>query len=219
MNRDKAFSASEKRAVTFQSLDPQISLLHTASYEELSQHLYSLRFDFNAIYTPKDIHDRCAPVLSRLLAKDSRHNFFSSRVNAKELGLPDYHDIVKRPMDLGTIKRRLEQKRYRSLKGFSDDVRQVWYNAILYNPPGSEVALIAEEFALYFDEMMNQVFAEAEREQSEILLRDMHDSKQGLEQERLQDRRQQMLLREKGQVVAVDAQAQFTNNVCFLCAG
>lgn len=116
-------------------------------------------------------------MLGRLLAKDKRLNYFSTRVNAKDMGLADYHDIIKRPMDLGTIRRRLEGKRYRSLKGFSDDVRQVWYNAILYNPPGSEVALVAEEFALYFDEMMHQVFAEAQREHSEIIQRDMHESK------------------------------------------
>jgi len=171
-------------AVTFQSLDPQISLLHTASFEDLQSHLYALQYDFNAMYTPKQIMDRCLPVINRLLAKDKRLNFFSVKVNAKELGLSDYHDIVKRPMDLGTVKRRVEQKRYRSIKSFSDDVRQVWYNAVLYNPAGSEVALIAEEFSLYFDECMQQVFAEAERERNEIISRDMHESKQRLELER-----------------------------------
>jgi len=49
MSKDKAFSESEKRAVTFQSLDPQISLLHTSTHDELRAHIYSLRMDFNAV--------------------------------------------------------------------------------------------------------------------------------------------------------------------------
>ena len=34
------------------------------------------------------------------------------QVDPVKLGLPDYFDVIKQPMDLGTIKRRLEQGTY-----------------------------------------------------------------------------------------------------------
>jgi E1A/CREB-binding protein len=46
-------------------------------------------------------------------------------------------------MDLGTIRKRLDGGHYRTMKAFFSDVRLVWSNALVYNPPGSEVHIIA----------------------------------------------------------------------------
>ena len=37
---------------------------------------------------------------------------FQKPVNPTELGLPDYFDVVKRPMDLSTIKKKLDRSEY-----------------------------------------------------------------------------------------------------------
>jgi hypothetical protein len=55
------------------------------------------------------------------------------------LGLPDYLVIVKQPMDLGTVKGRMESLQYESLDGVAEDLRLVWRNCMLYNRDGSEV--------------------------------------------------------------------------------
>ena len=57
----------------------------------------------------------------------------------KNLGLFDYLEIVKKPMDLGTVKRRLEEDKYDDIVDVATDIRLVWTNCMLYNRDGSEV--------------------------------------------------------------------------------
>jgi len=48
-----------------------------------------------------------------------KHNnawIFHEPVDAEKLGIPDYFDIVKQPMDLGTVKQRLQSNYYTSMQ-------------------------------------------------------------------------------------------------------
>lgn len=58
---------------------------------------------------------------------------------------PDYRDIVKRPMDLKTIKNRVRDGRISSTAEYIRDVYLMFANAIMYNKPGSTVYNMAEE--------------------------------------------------------------------------
>ncbi len=64
---------------------------------------------------------------------------FREPVDWKNLGLNDYPEIVKFPMDLGTIKSKIETEKYASIEDIVSDVRLVWSNCMLYNRDGSEV--------------------------------------------------------------------------------
>lgn len=66
---------------------------------------------------------------------------FREPVDWKGLGLLDYPEIVLRPMDLGTIKKRIENDDYNAVEDIATDVRLVWSNCMLYNRDGSEVSL------------------------------------------------------------------------------
>lgn len=66
---------------------------------------------------------------------------FREPVDWKALGLYDYLDIVKYPMDLGTVKSKLENNLYPTINDAANDVRLVWTNCMLYNRDGSEVSL------------------------------------------------------------------------------
>ncbi|XP_076947933.1 transcription factor GTE4-like [Bidens hawaiensis] len=93
----------------------------------------------------------CNSLLLRLM----KHKFgwvFNEPVNAKMLGLHDYHDIIQHPMDLGTIKSRLAQNFYKSPIEFADDVRLTFRNAMLYNPKGQDVHFMAEQLLDIFEE-------------------------------------------------------------------
>ncbi|XP_073155975.1 uncharacterized protein [Henckelia pumila] len=93
----------------------------------------------------------CSSLLQRLM----KHNHgwvFNEPVNAKALGLHDYHEIIKHPMDLGTIKTRLSQKWYKSPREFAEDVRLVFRNAMTYNPKGQDVHFMAEQLSQIFEE-------------------------------------------------------------------
>ena len=58
---------------------------------------------------------------------------FLDPVDWKALGIPDYPTIIKRPMDLGTVMRRLESNEYDSVANLSEEINLVWNNAMTYN--------------------------------------------------------------------------------------
>jgi Histone acetylation protein/Bromodomain len=79
---------------------------------------------------------------------------FRRPVNAAALKLKDYHTVISRPIDLGTIHSRLTLGEYRDLNELCVDVELVISNAKKYNPPGHYVHLKAIEiYGLFLDEL------------------------------------------------------------------
>ena len=66
---------------------------------------------------------------------------FLTPVDPVKLGIPDYFDIIKQPMDLGTIKQMMKNKEIQTREEFAEKVRLVFDNAILYNKPYDEVQI------------------------------------------------------------------------------
>jgi len=82
-----------------------------------------------------------------------KHQFawpFHQPVDATKLNLPDYHKIIKHPMDLGTIKKRLENKYYWSAKECIQDFNTMFTNCYVYNKPGEDVVLMAQTLEKIF---------------------------------------------------------------------
>uniref|UniRef100_A0A8B9SHD3 Bromodomain-containing protein 2 n=1 Tax=Anas platyrhynchos TaxID=8839 RepID=A0A8B9SHD3_ANAPL len=69
-----------------------------------------------------------------------KHQFawpFRQPVDAVKLGLPDYHKIIKQPMDMGTIKRRLENNYYWGAAECMQDFNTMFTNCYIYNKVGA----------------------------------------------------------------------------------
>lgn len=64
---------------------------------------------------------------------------FKQPVDAVRLNLPDYHTIIKNPMDMGTIKKRLEHGWYTKADQCIQDFKLMFTNCYTYNPPGHVV--------------------------------------------------------------------------------
>ncbi|KAK9922698.1 hypothetical protein M0R45_031151 [Rubus argutus] len=105
----------------------------------------------------------CSSLLEKLM-KHKHSWVFNEPVDAKTLGLHDYHIIIKRPMDLGTIKSRLIKNWYKSPKEFAEDVRLTFDNAMTYNPPGQDVHVMAEQLAKIFEERWAIIESDYNRE-------------------------------------------------------
>lgn len=105
----------------------------------------------------------CSNLLQRLM-KHKHGWVFNEPVNAKLLGLHDYHDIIKHPMDLGTIKSRLAQNFYKTPGEFAEDVRLTFRNAMTYNPKGQDVHLMAEQLSAIFEERWVVIESEYNRD-------------------------------------------------------
>ncbi|XP_022848551.1 transcription factor GTE12-like [Olea europaea var. sylvestris] len=87
---------------------------------------------------------QCGIILRLLMGHP--HGFaFNQPVDPVKLKIPDYFSIITKPMDLGTIKSKLEGNKYLDVEEFASDVRLTFSNAMLYNPPGNFVHNFAKE--------------------------------------------------------------------------
>lgn len=77
---------------------------------------------------------------------------FREPVDYKALGLVDYPLVVKKPMDLGQVKKKLNESKYKSIHDAADDVRLIWKNCMTYNADGSDFYLLAQTMAKKFEE-------------------------------------------------------------------
>ncbi len=64
--------------------------------------------------------------------------------------MQDYFKIIKHPMDLGTIKKRLENSYYWSAKECIQDFNTMFTNCYVYNKPGEDVVLMAQTLEKLF---------------------------------------------------------------------
>ena len=66
-------------------------------------------------------------------------------MDTEALGLVDYFDIIKKPMDLGTVKEKLDTRQYASHVEFVEDVRLIFMNCYRYNHPDTDVVAMAKK--------------------------------------------------------------------------
>ncbi|CAB1438369.1 unnamed protein product [Pleuronectes platessa] len=106
----------------------------------------------------------CSDILKELLSK--RHYAhawpFYTPVDAVALGLRDYHDVIKQPMDLNTIRKKMDQREYATVKEFAGDVRLMFSNCYKYNPPTHEVVYMARKLQEIFEARFLKVPQEPE---------------------------------------------------------
>ncbi|CAD7697332.1 unnamed protein product [Ostreobium quekettii] len=74
---------------------------------------------------------------------------FNKPVN--RMVVPDYYDIVKNPMDLGTLRENLLGGKYAHPEEFAKDMRLVWSNCSLYNKKGDLVERLGNRASLSFE--------------------------------------------------------------------
>jgi Bromodomain len=108
--------------------------------ESIEKHLESIEMppDMSA----DEVTEHCLPVVQDLV-DDPFGWVFKDPVDPVALGLPDYFDVVKKPMHLDLVKTKLEEKAYDSLELFQKDCSLVFENSILYNGESSEVGQLA----------------------------------------------------------------------------
>ncbi|XP_074029137.1 bromodomain-containing protein 3 isoform X2 [Leptinotarsa decemlineata] len=109
----------------------------------------------------------CNEILMELFSKKHANYAwpFYQPVDADLLGLHDYHDIIKRPMDFGTVKQKMDNREYRTPQDFAADVRLIFTNCYKYNPSDHDVVAMARKlqdvfevkFAKIPDEPLNRI--------------------------------------------------------------
>lgn len=99
---------------------------------------------------------KCHSILKGVMANPKAAPFLAP-VDPVLLGIPDYFQVIKEPMDLGTIRQNLEGGYYDDTSVFADHVRLVFKNAMLYNAAHSQVHIFAVKLLEDFEKRMKSL--------------------------------------------------------------
>ncbi|XP_059189136.1 E3 ubiquitin-protein ligase TRIM33 isoform X2 [Centropristis striata] len=75
--------------------------------------------------------------------------------------VPNYYKIIKQPMDLKKVKKKLQlrsSQHYQSIQELVSDIRLVFKNCANYNEAGSEMAISGKAVSLCFEEKLQEIF-------------------------------------------------------------
>jgi hypothetical protein len=108
------------------------------------------------------IMDKCNVLLRIIREKDVEMGaFFSEPVDPIALGIPTYPQVIKEPMDLRTLHRKMEATEVRSPEEFARLNRLVFENAVMFNvDPTNSVHQAARNLLILF----NQKYRDIERQ-------------------------------------------------------
>ncbi len=111
--------------------------------------------------------DRCNDVLERLKKKD-HYNIFLEPVDPNVVA--DYDTIVKTPMAISIIAKKLGDGQYKSLGAFRHDLDLMWSNCLLFNgtDPSNVFTKKAIELRKATDKLMTSTRIELEKDKEEI---------------------------------------------------
>ncbi|XP_015991339.2 histone acetyltransferase p300-like [Rousettus aegyptiacus] len=109
------------------------------------------------IFKPEELRQALMPTLEALYRQDPESLPFCQPVDPQLLGIPDYFDIVKSPMDLSTIKRKLDTGQYQEPWQYVDDIWLMFNNAWLYNRKTSRVYKYCSKLSEVFEQEIDPV--------------------------------------------------------------
>jgi hypothetical protein len=113
-------------------------------------------------YSPEvaaTIYESWDVAAKKLLSKLWKANsawIFHEPVDLEKLNIPDYYEVVTEPMDLGTVKNKLNMNKYKNVQEFIDDINLIFLNCIKYNGEDSSVGKMCKNVREEFQRLYNQ---------------------------------------------------------------
>ena len=90
-------------------------------------------------FSAEELKKALLPPLDKMYNQEPEAVPFRTPVDPQLLNIPDYFEIIKKPMDMSSIKRKLETGGYKDPWEFVDDVWLMFENAWIYNRKTSRV--------------------------------------------------------------------------------
>ncbi|XP_073115762.1 transcription factor GTE1 isoform X3 [Elaeis guineensis] len=129
--------------------------------------------------TMQELMRRFGTILKQVLIVCKKYAFFQitqhkwawpfmKPVQVEALGLHDYYEVIKKPMDFSTIKNQMEAKdgcRYKNVREIYADVILVFTNAMTYNDEGSHVHVMAKTLLEIFEKKWLQLLPKVVQEE------------------------------------------------------
>jgi E1A/CREB-binding protein len=142
-------------------LDPISSAIYSFTNEQIQAHFRTIHEGLRL--TVSKIKEMAKPVVEELFRTPHAQNVFGTPVDPMALGLADYFEVVKVPMDLGTVMKKLDSGSYRDFQNFVSDVHLTFDNAMLYNPKNTDVYNLASSLKKEFDKKYKAKLSDFER--------------------------------------------------------
>jgi len=99
-------------------------------------------------------------IRKEILVKVQKHQHswpFQKPVDPVALALPDYYEVVKKPMDLSTIKKKFDTYQYNSGAEALSDFEVMFSNCYLYNKPTDDVTLMCQAVESAFKDLVKRM--------------------------------------------------------------
>uniref|UniRef100_A0A1B6BX87 histone acetyltransferase n=1 Tax=Clastoptera arizonana TaxID=38151 RepID=A0A1B6BX87_9HEMI len=109
------------------------------------------------LFKPDELRQALMPTLEKLYRQDPESLPFRQPVDPQTLGIPEYFEIIKRPMDLSTVKRKLDTGQYSDPWEYVDDVWLMFDNAWTYNKKTSRVYRYCTKLSEVFEQEIDPV--------------------------------------------------------------
>jgi bromodomain-containing factor 1 len=103
---------------------------------------------------PKKVEMKFCNYVHREMTKKQYAHFvwpFLAPVDPIALGIPTYFDIIKEPMDLSTIRKKLDLQEYNTPEEFEFDVRLMIQNCFSFNAPGTDIYNVGKQLETLFN--------------------------------------------------------------------
>ena len=101
---------------------------------------------------PPSLRLQCLSVMDQICARPIA-KLFLEPVGPERDDCTDYLSIVKDPIDLGAVRKKLKKNQYNSVQAWKDDVEKVWSNSLLYRASSSLFVLATSDLQRQFREL------------------------------------------------------------------
>lgn len=103
------------------------------------------------MFNPEELQKALMPTWEKMYMQEAESLPFRVPVDPHTLNIPDYFDIIRKPMDLSTIHKKLTTGQYSDPWEYVDDVWLMFDNAWLYNRKASKVYKNCSKVSVIFD--------------------------------------------------------------------
>lgn len=122
--------------------------------------------------------EKCLELVKKLMSWPICRPFLDP-VDPERDNATNYYEIIKNPMTLREVEKKLLNKRYRDISDFRRDVNLIWSNAITYNGDSNIFGHFAMEGKIWFNKKMNRFPTTIEEEwmrKMQKVTRKLHDA-------------------------------------------
>jgi hypothetical protein len=137
------------------------SILAGVPFRDILRNICALRTEY--------VMKVARPILAKLMSHQRNLNVFNQPVDPVALGIPSYLEVIREPMDLGTVLSRLRGGHYRTVKAAFQDMELVFTNATLFNPKTHNVYKMAKDMQAEFEGEVKQAEDKCAKDVSALL--------------------------------------------------